>query len=73
MKLERKERIGARTVRHYTPTQTPLDRVLDCPEVTTETKEELRRQKATSNPFDLCRQIDQQLRQIESVRRPKGP
>jgi hypothetical protein len=73
MKLEYKKRIGSRTVRHYTPTQTPLERVLDCPQVSAEVKEELRRQKAASNPFELGRQIDQQLRQIERVRRPKQP
>jgi hypothetical protein len=28
MKLEKKERVGSRTVRHYGPTQAPLDRVL---------------------------------------------
>ena len=33
MKLEKKERVGSQTVRTYGPTQTPLERVLACAEV----------------------------------------
>jgi hypothetical protein len=39
MKLESKERVGSKVVRKYGPTQTPLERVLACPEVAVATKE----------------------------------
>jgi hypothetical protein len=69
MKLERKERVGSKTVRHYGQTQTPLSRVLACPEVTAETKQRLRTEKQTLNPFALRREVDRQLKVIEQQRR----
>ena len=69
MKLEKKERVGSRTVRKYGPTQTPLARVLACAEVTAETKARLRRERATLNPFAVRREVDRQLKAIEACRR----
>ncbi|MFM8620135.1 MAG: integrase [Opitutaceae bacterium] len=73
MKLERKERVGSKTVRHYGPTQTPLDRVMACAEVGPETKARLRADKAAQNPFALRREVDRQMREIEAVRRLVEP
>lgn len=69
MKLETKERVGSRTVRHYGVTQTPLARVLACAEVTAETKARLRREQAALNPFAVRREVDRQLKAIEACRR----
>ena len=69
MKLERKERVGSKTVRHYGVTQTPLARVLACAEVMAETKQHLRQERATLNAFALRREVDRQLREIEACRR----
>jgi len=73
MKLEKKERVGSRTVRRYEPTRTPLARVLACAEVEEAAKERLRAAKAALNPFALRREVDRQLREIEAVRRPPEP
>ena len=70
MKLEKKERVGSQTVRQYGPTQTPLERVLACAEVSAATKGRLRAQKAALNPFALRRDVDRQLQAIAAVRRP---
>jgi hypothetical protein len=68
MKLEKKERVGSKVVRQYAPTQTPLSRVLACKEVDQPTKERLRLEKAALNPFQLRRQVERQLQQIEQCR-----
>jgi len=68
LKLESKERVGSRTVRKYGPARTPLARVLDCPQVAEQTKERLRTQKQSLNPFALRRQVDQQLKLIDQQR-----
>jgi hypothetical protein len=69
MKLERKERVGSQTVRHYGVTQTPLARVLACTEVTSETKARLTQEQAALNPFVVRREVDRQLQEIETCRR----
>ena len=68
LKLQRKERIGSRTLRRYAPALTPLARVLECPQIHTETKERLRTHKQSLNPFALRRQVDQQLKTIDQQR-----
>jgi hypothetical protein len=72
MKLEKKERVGSQTVRTYGPTQTPLERVLACAEVSAATQARLRAEKAALNPFALRREVDRQLQAIEAVRRAPG-
>jgi hypothetical protein len=57
--------------RRYGPPQTPLARVLASPQVSEQTKAELRRQKACLNPFALKRQVDQRLKSINAIRRPR--
>lgn len=69
MKLENKERVGSKVVRKYGQTMTPLSRVLACPEVTAETKQRLRAQKQTLNPFALTREVERQMKVIEQNRR----
>ena len=73
MKLEKKERAGSKTVRHYGPTQTPLCRVLACPEVSAATKTRLRAEKAALNPFAVRREVDRQMKGIEAARRLPEP
>ncbi len=69
MKLKSKERLGSKVVRTYGETMTPLSRVLACPEVTAETKQRLRAQKQTLNPFALTREVERQMKVIEQNRR----
>jgi hypothetical protein len=72
LKLERKERTSAGKVRRiYKEARSPLERVLESPEVDGATKTRLRAEKARLNPFALKRQVDLQLKQIEAIRRGK--
>lgn len=73
MKLAKKERVGSKTVRHYGPTLTPLDRVLACEEASAETKARLRAEKAAHNPFAVRREVDRQMKEIEAMRRAPEP
>ena len=73
MKLEKKERVGHRTVRKYGPTQTPLSRVLACGEVSAATKERLRTERAGLNAFAVRREVDRQMKVIEAARRWTEP
>jgi hypothetical protein len=73
MKLEKKERVGSKMVRHYGPVLTPLSRVLACAQVSKDKKQKLAAEKKALNPFGLRREVDRQLRQIEAVRRLPEP
>jgi len=68
LKLEAKIREGSQTKRVYGPAQTPLDRVLAQAEVAAKTKQDLRRAKASLNPFQLRRDIDKALKEIDQQR-----
>jgi hypothetical protein len=73
MKLEQKQRVGGKTVRKYGPTRTPLARVLDCAEVSAETKARLRAERAEMNAFAVRREVNRQLKAIEAARRWTEP
>jgi hypothetical protein len=68
LKVERKERIEGRLKRIYGPAQTPLARVLASPEVTAQTKLQLREEKARLNPFALKREVERSLKTIAAMR-----
>jgi hypothetical protein len=71
LKLEKKERTDTGKMRRiYPKAQTPLQRVLDSPEVAESTKLRLRAERAGLNAFALKREVDQQLRQVAALRRP---
>ena len=69
MKLEKKQAVGSKLIRRYGEAATPLNRVLACPQVSAEKKEQLRNQRQRLNPFALRRMVDNQLKQIEQRRR----
>ncbi len=70
LKLERKERTGVsgRLQRVYGKAQTPLARVLASTEVSANTKQRLKHQKARLNPFALQKLVAQGLKEIAAVR-----
>jgi hypothetical protein len=69
MKLQSKEhQPNGRLKRVYEAAQTPLARVLASPEVSAQTKAELRRQKSRLNPFELKREVDRRLKEIHVLR-----
>ena len=57
MKLERKERDGAKVKRVYTKAKTPYQRVLEHPDIPEANKEKLRQQYQILNPAKLLREI----------------
>lgn len=69
MKLEKKQRVGSKMIRKYGEAQTPLNRVLACPQVSAQKKEQLRKERERLNPFALRRAVDLQLKEIERQRR----
>jgi hypothetical protein len=72
LKLERKDRTEAgKTRRVYGQAKTPLQRVLESPDIADNVKMERRAEKAALNAFALKAEIERQLRQIAKLRRPR--
>ena len=71
LKLERKERCEGRLKRVYGVAQTPLARVLASPQVASETKRRLEKEKSGLNPFALKLQVERSLKQIASQRQAR--
>ena len=67
VKLQRKERVGARLRRYYDAPQTPLDRVRVCPQADAEKVAALVRQRDSLDPFALAARIDRQLAQVYAL------
>src|SRR5713226_5315585 len=72
LKLERKERKEGRVQRIYGEAQTPLARVLASAQVTAQTKQRLRQEKAGLNPFALKQAVDRSLKEIASLRQVRS-
>lgn len=72
MKLQSKQREGSKIVRVYDRATTPLQRVLVRAEVSEQKKAQLRQLHRSLNPFALRRQIDKQLKEIDSIRQLKA-
>jgi hypothetical protein len=74
LKLEHKERTPAGKIRRvYQKAKTPLQRVLDSPDIPEKTKRRLRAEKAGLNAFALKSEVDRQLREIAALRRSGVP
>ena len=67
VKLQRKERVGARLRRYYDAPQTPLDRVRVCPQADLLQVAALERQRDRLDPFALAARIDDQLAQVYAL------
>jgi hypothetical protein len=61
MKLSTKTRKGSRVIRRYDQPSTPLQRVLNCAQKTVQPIEVLKSTLQDTDPFELSRNIDQQL------------
>jgi hypothetical protein len=64
IKLKTKERVGSKIKRTYQPIQTPVQRLLDCPDITEEQKTKLRLRRDSLNPLTLKKEIDRKLRKV---------
>ncbi|MBI2828132.1 MAG: DDE-type integrase/transposase/recombinase [Acidobacteria bacterium] len=67
VKLQRKERVGARVRRVYDAPRTPLDRVRTCPEAAAATVAGLVRLRDRLDPFVLAARIDQKLARVYAL------
>jgi hypothetical protein len=61
MKLISKDRVGSKVKKKYDKPTTPYQRIIDCPTVSEEVKENLRKTKATLNPFELQAKLQTKL------------
>jgi hypothetical protein len=62
MKLKTKERVGSKIKKTYDEPQTPYQRLLASPHLTTEQKDNLRKRIEGLNPFELKRNLDLKLK-----------
>lgn len=69
MKLLRKERIGSKIKRHYDKPLTPCDRLLQSEHISKEEKKALRAKRATLNPFDLTKGLEEKLKALSSLQK----
>jgi hypothetical protein len=67
VKLQRKERVGARVRRRYDAPQTPLDRVRACPEADAAAVTALVQLRTRLDPFALAERIDRQLAAVHAL------
>jgi hypothetical protein len=67
VKLQRKQRVGARLRRYYDAPQTPLERVRGCPQADAVKVAALERERACLDPFTLAARIDHQLAQVYAL------
>ena len=61
-KLSEKQKLGRKYRRRYEKPQTPLQRLLESPDVTAESQAALRAQHAQLNPFHLREELERKLR-----------
>jgi hypothetical protein len=61
MKLISKDRVGAKVKKKYDKPKTPYQRIIECPTVPDDVKENLRKTKASLNPFTLQAQLQEKL------------
>ncbi len=67
VKLQRKERVGARLRRYYDAPQTPLERVRRCPQADLAKVAALVRQRDRLDPFALAARIDRKLARVYAL------
>jgi hypothetical protein len=64
LKLLSKTRKGAKTIRKYSPTQTPYQRLLESKHLSQEQKQKLQNRFQQLNPLQLKREIEQKLKLV---------
>ena len=64
MKLIKKTRVGSKLQRRYDKPQTPLERLLGCPQADPVKTRELKRLRDQTDPFQLAKGMEQKLERI---------
>jgi hypothetical protein len=70
VKLQAKERVGARQRRRYDTPRTPLERVRACPEADPQAVAELVRLRDQLDPFALAEAIDRKIERLVALATP---
>lgn len=74
MKLTKKTRVGSKLKRCYDQPQTPLDRLLECPQADPVKTQELKRLRERTDPFELAKRLEQKIERIfETANRRISP
>jgi hypothetical protein len=71
MKLMKKTRVGSKLKRSYDQPQTPLERVLRCPQADPAKTGQLKRLRDQTDPFELAKHIEQKLERIFAMANPR--
>ena len=71
MKLSKKTRVGSKLQRRYDKPQTPLDRLLDCPQADPVKTQQLKRLRDKTDPFELAKRMDEKLERIYGMANPR--
>ena len=71
MKLLEKTRIGSKLKRRYDKPHTPLDRLLECPQIDPLKIQKLKNLLETIDPFALAQRIEQKLERIYLMANPR--
>ena len=66
VKLTAKERLGSKTIKRYDKPQTPYQRLLDSPHIPETTKQLLKKQMRSLNPFLLRRAMETKLKKYSN-------
>jgi hypothetical protein len=64
MKLSKKTRVGSKLKRRYDQPQTPLERLLNCPQADPVKTQQLKRLRERTDPFELAKRLEQKLERI---------
>ena len=64
MKLSKKTRVGSKLKRRYDKPQTPLERLLNCPQADPLKTQQLKRLRERTDPFELAKRMEQKLERI---------
>ncbi len=67
MKLVEKKRIGSKVKKKYDAPQTPCDRLLKCPKVSSKIKQGLKQKRAQLDPIELAKDIEVKLQYIYKI------
>ena len=76
MKLSKKTRVGSKLQRRYDKPQTPLERLLNCPQADPVKTQQLKRLRERTDPFELAKRLEQKLERIFEManhRQSPGP
>jgi hypothetical protein len=73
VKLIEKKRVASKTVKRYDKPKTPYQRVLESPDISSETKKTLKEHMKDLNPFDLRRAMEEKLKGSSNTKtKPKA-